>query len=247
MKRFGIVICVLLGLLLVVGCGSVEEPALDVVPEVVEPEPRLPLILDADVPERDPFDVTGRATDWESRQGEVDNGGRDPFVVASRDSDWNGEAGNVSRAGRDPFDPTGKVVDEPGEPEEPDVPGEPDESGEPEEPEVPVVDAVTVQITTLDRCWLDVFVDGVRVLRTNVPSGQTLQWTGNEVLLEQVGRDYAVNLVINGKDYGLLQSFVLNFVGGEYVDREAGIRMTLDERYTGGVLVGLRFRVLEID
>jgi hypothetical protein len=246
MKRFGILICVLLGLLLMVGCGSVEEPALDVVPEVVEPEDRLPLILAADVPERDPFDVTGRTTDWEIRQGNVDNGGRDPFVVAGRDSDWSGEAGNVSRAGRDPFDPTGGVVAEP-EPEEPEEPDEPGEQEEPQEPDVPVPDALTVQVTTLDRCWLDVFVDGVRVLRTNVPSGQTLEWTGKEVLLEQVGRDYAVNLVVNGKDYGLLQRFVLGFDGGEFVDREAGIRITLSERYTGGVLVGLRFRVLEIE
>ncbi|MDW7683205.1 MAG: DUF4115 domain-containing protein [Bacillota bacterium] len=252
MKKVAIVILILVATLLLAGCGqrTVEAPAENDVPEAVEPEKREPLILDAEVPERDPFNDSADSSDWETEAGDVDIDGRNPFVAAAAKTEWEPGDKQAVRAGRDPFDSTGEVViePEPVDPVEPGDPTEPTEPGEPGEPgDVPVPDAVVVQVTTLDRCWLDVFVDGERVLRTNVPRGETLSWEGSDVLLDQVGRDYAVNLVVNGKDLGLLEAFVLGMTDGVYVDREIRIRIELAERYTGGVLVGLRFRVLESD
>jgi hypothetical protein len=213
MKRY--LVLLIIGLLLLGGCGrQVVEPPPDVEPlvpdKVVE---RVPQILDADVPERDPFSAGTR----EGREA---------------------ESGDVAREGRDPFAVVPNVLIEP----EPVVPGPVD----PVDPTPPVTGELVVELRTVDRCWLDVFVDGERVLRTNVPSGRTLAWGAErDVVLEQVGRDFGVQLIVNGKEYGLLSSFARQIGRDEYIDRETGVAISIRQVYSGGVLVGVRIRAIE--
>ncbi|MEW6244735.1 MAG: hypothetical protein AB1497_10875 [Bacillota bacterium] len=113
--------------------------------------------------------------------------------------------------------------------------------------EEPFTGKVHVQILTLDLCWLDVFVDEVQVLRTNVLPDKTLEWTADsQVRLEQVGRERAVIVTVNGQRIGLLADLARRLVLEPYViqTETTTIRITLEKRYTSGVLVGLRFAVV---
>ena len=242
MRRLGLILIVLIGFVLLVGCGQ-DEAA----PEVEAPvdneqvdEVREPVILDADVPERDPFSAGSGSSNWDTEGSTVRRQGRNPFAVADGSSDWRTQRGSVNTSGRDPF-VQGSY--EPYEPDEPDEPNEPDEPDDPDDPDVgPAPGEVNVQLTTLDRCWLDVFVDGDRVLRTNVPRGETLEWAGSVILLEQVGREFGVAVTVNGQDLGRLGTLVQRLEDGPIV--EGGVRISLEQRYAGGVLVGLEFAVV---
>lgn len=211
MKRVALLMCMVI---MLAGCGrqaAAPQGSLPDVPQAVQKE-KVPLILDAGVPERDPFAAAAAAasTDWQTARAAVSPGGRDPFA-----------AGTAAEL-----------------PPEPEVPAE--EPGEPGE--VPAAGAVVVQLETLDRCWLEVFVDGRRVLRTNVPVGETLTWAGTrEVVLEQVGREQAVLLVVNGRNLGRLAEVVPRLERGPVT--EGGVAISLERRYPGGVLVGLRFYI----
>ncbi|MCW3490294.1 DUF4115 domain-containing protein [Dethiobacter alkaliphilus] len=243
MRKSALILMIILGLVLV-GCGQEEtDSELDVPDEVVqEEEEREPVILDADVPDRDPF-ASGGSGSWERERSQVERDGRDPFAVAGS-SDWERENGAVDRSGRDPFAPGAEEEEEPVEPpEEPVDPVDPEDPDDPDDPDDVVIDGmVTVQLRTLDRCWLDVFVDDTRVLRTNVPRGETMEWEGSVVRLEQVGREFAVSVVVNGEDLGRLGDLVERLEDGPVI--EAGVQISLEQRYAGGVLVGLEFASL---
>lgn len=162
---------------------------------------------------------------------------RDPFMVVDGRAQQ-GQRGVVAQKGRDPFAVVANVVGVPQLPDEPVVP----DSGE---EKVPAPSGrVAVSLKTLDRCWLEVYVNGIRKLRTNVPVGQTHAWEGESVILQQVGRDHAVVLTVNGKNMGLLADFARKLDAAPFTDRELGVQITLDRRYTGGVLVGLKFSAL---
>lgn len=112
----------------------------------------------------------------------------------------------------------------------------------------PVPGRVEVRVTTLDLCWLEVYVDGERVLRKNVPGGTTHTWVGErEVLLQQVGRERAVDLAVNGRDLGRLSALAPRLQGDPQTVETDGtrVKITLARRYRGGVLVGLKFAVQE--
>jgi len=64
------------------------------------------------------------------------------------------------------------------------------------------------------------------------------------VRLEQVGREWALMLVVNGKNLGRLSAMVAELQKGPVTFPDAGVIVSLDRRYSGGVLVGLRFRAL---
>jgi hypothetical protein len=237
MKKLCMATIILLCLLLAAGCGRQAAPPDNEGPVITDPvvKERVPQILDADLPERDPFNAGG-GSDWQKGESQVDRTGRDPFTLASNASDWEKESGEIDKKGRNPFAavPNEIIVPEPVDPEPVD----------PTDPTIPLGDLV-VELRTLTRCWLDVFVDDVRVLRTNVPSGETLRWEAKQVvLLEQVGREFGVQLLINGKDFGLLGNFAQQLGRDEYIDREAGVAITLQQKYPGGVLVGVKIRAI---
>jgi hypothetical protein len=257
MKKWLVISMVILLMFTLVGCGRGDMDNDTFVPPVVEKPEDEPIteIIGGETPTRDPF-ATGRDyTDWDKETGDVDADGRDPFASDLVGSDWVKESGNVSTDGRDPFrmvagvgdpEPVDPVDPEPVDPE-PVEPVDPEpvdpEPVEPVDPGVPS-GVILVQARTLDRCWLDVFVDGERVLRTNVPVDRDLEWSGNEVLLAQVGRDYALEVTVNGKNLGVLIDLVERMSNGVYVDQEAGVRISLERQYDTGVLVNLRFTPL---
>jgi hypothetical protein len=250
MKR-NVAFLLLLCIFVLAGCAAqqVVDPGTSTPAPVEEQTEQVVEIRELQAPERDPFAVA--SVSEPGREGlvsAVEVEGRNPFIAAEgtgRDS----LAGEVVPEGRNPFS---EVPNEVTVPEEPEIPEEPEEPGEipvePGEPEEPVLTGnVQVWLVTLDRCWLDVLVDNVRVLRDNVPSGRTLVWDGSEVRLEQVGREQAVSVTVNGKDLGRLSVLVQRLENGSYEDREAGVRVSLERRYPGGVLVGLRFTALNGD
>lgn len=220
MKRWIVVILALV-LLAGVGCAKQVDPGPVVLPPTVEELVEEPLgeIIGGEVPVRDPFKQGALTSDWEKESALANLGGRDPFTLAAN------------------------VVVEP-EPVEPE-PQEPI-NPEPQEPtEIVLTGDVVVVLKTLDRCWLEVFVDSQQVLRTNVPVDRELTWAGkSEVRLQQVGRDYAVEVSVNGKSFGLLSELVKKMSSGVYIDRETGVRVSVENSYAGGVLVGLRFSPL---
>lgn len=224
---------------LLAGCGKKAA-----VPEVTVPEEKekpavennSPPILEFVRPQRDPF-ATAAGQAQAVGQSSVAAEGRDPFAAATGQAGV-GKKGTVAAKGRDPFSVVANATEPPVLPEEPVKP-------DPGEPTGGVTDGrVNVSVSTLDRCWLDVFVDGGRVLRTNVPVGKELSWEGKDVTLEQVGREYAVRLMVNGKNLGLLGDLAKKLEAAPYTDRELGVRITLEKRYTGGVLVGLKVSAL---
>lgn len=94
---------------------------------------------------------------------------------------------------------------------------------------------VIVKLTALDRCWLEVFVDGEHRLRTNVPRDETLVYTGKEIRLEQVGREWALLLTLGGQNLGLLQDLVPSLGKGplSYDFEGTRVRVNLGQRYQG--------------
>lgn len=210
-----------LGLLLLLhaGCGPGETAKERGISAPQEPAAADTLsdIVGKEAPGRDPFARGEPVSFWERQTGQVDTGGRNPFAVPS--------AGYI-----DPKPEPGS--DEPAFPR-PQDPADGIPAGR-----------VNVRLTLLDRCWLEVIVDGERVLRTNVASSTVLEYEAErEVALRQVGRDYAVEVIVNGNNLGRLSDFVPKMEDGVYEDRETGIRISLERGYTGGVLVGLRFRL----
>jgi len=112
----------------------------------------------------------------------------------------------------------------------------------------PVAEKVEVRVTTLDLCWLEVYVDGRQALRKNVPGATTHTWVGErEVLLQQVGREWAVNVVVNGQDLGRLTGLAARLQRGPQTVQTDGtrVKITLARRYWGGVLVGVKFSLQE--
>ncbi|MBS3887177.1 MAG: DUF4115 domain-containing protein [Dethiobacter sp.] len=218
MKEKGLVILCLLFLLLSVGCGDVVQPQPEPVGETlaVQAEQKQEILAPA-VPGRDPFSVASPSV-RQKKSGAVDRTGRDPFLPASREPE---------PVEPQPTEPVPVVL-------EPVPPGAAE--GE------PLPEGLVVALQTIDRCWLDVFVDGRRVLRSNLAGGQTLSWEAErEIVLQQVGREHAVRLTVNGRDFGLLSHFVERLAAGEELGRQAGVRISLERRHSGGVLVGLRF------
>lgn len=222
MKEKGLVIFFLFFLLLPVGCGEVVQP----LPEPAEqplsvPVEQLPEILAPVVPGRDPFSVAALHT-RQKKSGSVDRTGRDPFLPASLQPE---------QAKPAPIEPA-PVVPEPVPP------------GDIEEDHLP--EGLIVVLETIDRCWLDVFVDGRRVLRSNAAGGQTLRFEAErEIVLQQVGREHTVRLTVNGKDLGLLSNFVQRLAAGEEPGQQVGAQVSLERRHSGGVLVGLRFLAVD--
>lgn len=247
MKR-NLAFLILISIILLAGCAV--EPAVELnapapVPVEEHTEQVDVEIRELQAPERDPFAVAS-ASGRENLVSAVEVEGRNPFVAVDS-SDRDRLVSEVEAEGRDPFSVVPNEVTVPVIPEEPVDPGEiPVDPGEPEEPVI--TDGVQVQVVTFDRCWLDVFEDNVRVLRDNVPGARTLVFNGqSEVRLEQVGREQVVSVTVNGKDLGRLSVLAQRLENGSYVDREAGVRVSLERRYPGGVLVGLRFTVLNGD
>lgn len=246
MKKTLLTLVVLCGFVLLAGCGQEAAPPVDDAPvtELPAAEERLNEIIDAAVPERDPFDSGPLAMERERRSATVEQSGRDPFAMAAA-AERTRESSRVRETGRNPFVEASQGGEqqepEPEPPEEPVIPGEPVDVQPP--------GVVLVELRTTDRCWLDVFVDDVRVLRTNVPLGQTLSWEAERVVrLEQVGREFAMRATVNGKDYGTLGELARRLeTGGTMVDREAGVAISLERRYAGGVLVGLAFSAVSGD
>ncbi len=169
---------------------------------------------------------------------------RDPFAVQAAEVAER-ERGEIVAVGRDPFAVVGNVID-PSVPDPPDEVDPIDDNGEVVDPSPDGL--LALSLVTVDRCWLDVRVDGERVIRTNVPVGQTLSWEGQTVLLEQVGREYAVSVTLNGRNLGILsQQLVPALLDGPVVYEfdDSRVRVTLAQRYLGGVLLGLRFQVID--
>ncbi|MCR3921844.1 MAG: DUF4115 domain-containing protein [Firmicutes bacterium] len=237
MRRLWLVLLLLT--LLVSGCGKQAPPPVDADTEpIVVQKEKVPAIVSADVPERDPFATRSGSTST-GEAGTVPTEGRNPFVLASASDEWQEEQGTVDTSGRNPFvEGSGEVIEPPPPVEEP--------IDDPDEPpiEEPSAGEITLEVTTLERCWLDVFVDDERVLRTNVPVGETLRWQGQqEVQLAQVGRIWAVEVTVNGQKIGLLEDLVKKLVDGPIT--EAGVRISMERMYPGGVLVGLSFSAIE--
>ncbi len=219
MKKKGLTILFIFSLLLAVGCGKVALPLPETAGEdLAVPAEQLPEILAPAVPGRDPFSVA--APDIrQKKSASVDRTGRDPFLPAPQQPE--------------PVKPEPSIVPAPVVPAA--VP-----PGSAEEDRLP--EGLLVVLETTDRCWLDVFVDGRRVLRSNVADGQTLRFEAErEIVLQQIGREHTVRLTVNGRDFGLLSQFVQRLAAGEELGRQAGVQISLERRYSGGVLVGLRF------
>lgn len=206
-------------------------------------------------PDTQPAAVAGQNIDRGPRQPE-----RDPFLPVFGGEAAEAQPSQVTAAGRDPFMQVDNVTEPPvieapepeppvTEPSEPEpTEAEPDETEPPDDSvEVTTPGRVTLHLMTLDRCWLDVFVDNERVMRTNVPNGETLLWSGSEeITLDQVGRPGAVMVTLNGRQLGRLADMVPSLVQGPlYYDfDQTRVQITLGHRYSGGVLVGLRFTVV---
>lgn len=169
--------------------------------------------------------------------------GRDPFARGEAFSLWAGQTDLVIAVGRNPFAPSADAGTKPEPGPETDEPG----VSQPAVPDgVNLTGRVNVLLKLLDRCWLEVLVDNELVLRTNVSVSTVLEYAAQgEVALRQVGRDYAVEVHVNGHNLGRLSDLVLKMSGGVYEEKEAGVRISLERRYAGGVLAGLRFRPLE--
>ncbi len=106
---------------------------------------------------------------------------------------------------------------------------------------------ISLQLLTSDMCWLEVFVDGEQVVRKNVPAGTLLGWEASRsIRLEQVGREGAVSLTLNGNDLGRLSSLSSQLQSKELVYSAGNhrIRASMERRYDYGVLVGLEFAAI---
>jgi hypothetical protein len=247
MKRtFSLVTLVVLLAFLLPGCG--QNPVILSLPDVPAVGESTTVnsgeVRDLQPPERDPFrveSVIGAAGSTPGAPAPATS--RDPFRVAMGPTPGGVIGAPAPETGRDPFERAANVVDLPPDPDD-EIPPDDD----PEPPDDPVVvtpGKVTLQIQTTDICWLDIYADNVRILRTNVQAGETLTFEAEaEVRLEQVGREWALMLVVNGQNLGKLSSIVTELQKGPLTLPEAGVRISLQQRYTGGVLVGLRFTAI---
>ncbi len=139
---------------------------------------------------------------------------------------------------------TSRVPDLPPVEPEPEPDPIPEQPSEP--PEYDPADGLQLTLTTLDRCWLEVWVDGRQVLRTNVNRGTTLTWTAeSEINLEQVGREWALGIILNGEDLGLAEDVAEGLTAEpRLITTEGGqVEVSLERRYESHVLVGFRFRI----
>jgi hypothetical protein len=108
----------------------------------------------------------------------------------------------------------------------------------------PVEGGFELSVRTTDRCWLEVWVDGVRITRTNVEGGTTLVWSAKrEITVEQVGREWALEISLNGQPLGLAQDVAASLEEGKRtIETSPGpIEVTLGQRFESRVLVGLKF------
>ncbi len=165
---------------------------------------------------------------------------RDPFLAPAVVTAEQKKLAEIKEEGRDPFQPVPNVVIPPEvKPEEPPAaqPG----------PVEPGTGPVNIQLVALDRCWIDVFVDNERVLRTNLPKDGSVSFAGGEVRLEQVGREWALDVTLNGRYLGVLKDLVPDLQKGPVTYNFDGtrVRVSLGQRYSGGVLVGLNFKVIK--
>lgn len=156
------------------------------------------------------------------------------------------DLGTPARAPQGRGDPfaqvTTRVPDLPPGYEEPD---DDDSVIDDEDPGDPLEGSFEISVRTLDRCWLEVWVDGSRQIRTNVEAGTELSWRANdEILLEQVGREWALVISVNGEDKGLAENIARNLEGQTRpLSTDDGyIEVSLESRYASRVLVGLAFR-----
>lgn len=228
-KSWFIVITVMLAVLVLAGCKLRQEA--EPVPQAEQPpvsreKPAETVVAMRERPavERDPFAPSGELPETK--------------VLAE-----------IRAEGRNPFERVPNVIVEPEEePEqEPETEPEPGEE-EPEPGAEPGIEpgegTLVLQLKTLDRCWLEVLVEGERMLRTNVPKGETLAYEGNRVELQQVGRDWALDVTLNGRNLGLVSSFV-DTLPRVFEFGDVQVRVSLEQRYPGGVLVGLRFEIVK--
>lgn len=242
MKHLAKMMLIALLVLTFPGCGGDEQADAPVPAAFPGREQAAPggFVMEMAVPERDPFVPSGTKALTRRPQGGIMGEGRDPFAIVPGGVEHEKTKVKAGASGRDPFAAVANVLVVPLPEEQPAEPGE-----QVWDTVLPDSGKVRLEVATFDRCWLEVHVDQVLVLRTNVPAGSTLVWEGEgEVRLEQVGREWAVEVVVNGRSRGRLSTLVQRLLNGEYVDSEAGVLVTLERRYPGGVLVGLRFRPL---
>jgi len=242
LRRFKILILLLI--LLAVACiyafclnKTALAPEVPVDENTSGKQPEEMEIVEVMPTERDPFQAAPASAGLQ-KSAPAAAVGRDPFNVAAA-SFGTQKSAPFESAGRDPFRLVDNVVFEPEEP----VEKEPVEIPPDDEPVVIVPGKVNIQVHTLDLCWLDIFVDNVRVVRTNVPAGRTLSFEAEgEVRLEQVGREKAVTLVVNGENIGRLSAMVPELEQGSVNLAKAGVTVSMERRYPGGVLVGVSFK-----
>ena len=83
-----------------------------------------------------------------------------------------------------------------------------------EEVVTPVKKEVAVEIKGLGYSWVRVIVDDKKVFEGFINSGDLYSWKGERSIVIRVGNAGAVNVVLNGKDIGVLGK------SGEVVERE---------------------------
>ncbi|MBC7338282.1 MAG: DUF4115 domain-containing protein [Firmicutes bacterium] len=113
--------------------------------------------------------------------------------------------------------------------------------------EAPASAPLQVGIRVTSPTWLEVRVDGKQVLRTNVARGSQLKYEASkQVTLQEVGREGAILLSVNGRDLGRASTLVKELSRPKQV--EAGghtVEISLVRRYPSGVLVGLTFALVK--
>ncbi|HOL55920.1 MAG TPA: DUF4115 domain-containing protein, partial [bacterium] len=83
-----------------------------------------------------------------------------------------------------------------------------------EEVVTPVKKEVAVEIKGLGYSWVRVIVDDEKVFEGFINSGDLYSWKGERNIVIRAGNAGAVNVVLNGKDIGVLGK------SGEVVERE---------------------------
>lgn len=113
--------------------------------------------------------------------------------------------------------------------------------------ETPLSAPLQVGIRVTSPTWLEVRVDGKQVLRTNVAGGSQLKYEATkQVTLQEVGREGAILLSVNGRDLGRTSTLVKELSRPKQV--EAGgrtVQISLVRGYPSGVLVGLTFELVK--
>lgn len=82
---------------------------------------------------------------------------------------------------------------------------------------------VEVILNVKDRkCWVRAIVDGQRLLEETIPPGETLQFTGEEVIEIRLGDPSAVEVIHNGKNLGRLSNNATPITQTFYPKNETG-------------------------